>query len=271
MRMTTDSLATYLGNREMLLAEITRALLADERFVAAWLTGSFGRGEADAISDLDLTVIVADLHSAQWCARPWQTGARTTPERLTLVSRFGQPVVIHENHHNAPEGGTFTFVLYAPSALMIDWILRPQATAQRPTPSRLLFDKVGIPFSAPNEPERLEQRQEKITENIAFFWMMMAVTVKYAIRRDDLFVQCWLENLQGVIGEVERLIAGRAPVYHRGSLTTLEVTREGQTQAIHRLSGRMLELMPEAAKLGGDVPASPMPTLEVLLALADGQ
>jgi hypothetical protein len=269
--MTNDPFTTYFQNRERLLADITQALTADERFVAAWLTGSFGRDEADAISDLDLTVIVADPHSEHFCARPWQTGARTTPERWALFSQFGQPVVIHENHHNAPEGGAFTFVLYGPSALMIDWVLLPHARAQCPSTSRLLFDKVGVPHRPPSEPESLPQRQEKVSERMAFFWMMAAVTAKYAIRRDCLFVQCWLDNLQGIIGEVERLMAGRAPTYQRGSRTTFEATHEGQLQALRRLCERMLELMSEATKMGWAVPASPMSTLKILFTLANSK
>jgi len=266
-----DSLKTYLASREALFAEIVKTLSADERFVAAWLTGSLSRNDADAVSDLDLTVVISDPYSEILCARTEQVSSQTTEERFDLFSRFGQPAVIHENNYNAPEGGTFTFVLYTLSAVMVDWILIPHTKAQRPSQARVLFDKVNIPVSPPTEPERLEQRVKLASDTIAFFWMMTAVTAKYVVRRDSVFVQRWLEELHGMIQEVERLIAGKGWQYKRGSLSALEPTGEGQIQAIHQLCERMQGLMPEVAKLGGHVPSSPLPTIETLLNLAQGE
>ena len=42
-----DSLQIYRASRDALLAEIIQTLSTDERFVAAWLAGSFGRNGAD--------------------------------------------------------------------------------------------------------------------------------------------------------------------------------------------------------------------------------
>jgi predicted nucleotidyltransferase len=176
----------YSLQREKILAQIVERLVQDERFVAAWLAGSFARHEQDALSDLDLTIVVSDLYSENLCARPWQVSARTTKERYELFSLFGQPVIIHENNNNAPEGGTFTFVMYAESAVMIDWILRPQSTARRPSESILLWDNAGIPMSLPIEPDPLAKRIEEASEKVAFFWMMAAITVKYIFRGDGV-------------------------------------------------------------------------------------
>ena len=150
------SLSAYRQNREALLTKIVAALSNDERFVAAWLTGSYGREDADEVSDLDLRLVVAEPYSEPLCRRQEQVSHRTTPERFVLFSRFGTPALIHENNHNAPEGGTFTFVLYEESAAMVDWILIPLSKAKRIHPSRLLFEKVSIPTSFP-EPEETEQ------------------------------------------------------------------------------------------------------------------
>src|SRR5512143_811598 len=106
--MLSSSLNTYRANRDELLARIIHALSNDERFVAAWLTGSFGRNDADALSDLDLTLVVSDAYSGNLCKRNEQVSSQTTAERLDLFSQFGTPAIIHENNHNAPEGGTFT-------------------------------------------------------------------------------------------------------------------------------------------------------------------
>ena len=261
------TLTDYVAAREKLLAEILTYLTNDGRFVAAWLTGSFGRGEEDAVSDLDLNVVVADSHAEKLCARPWQVGAGTTEERLALVSRFGRPAIIHENHHNAPEGGSFTFVLYAETALMVDWIMVPQAQVKRPQESLLLFDKVGIAKQLPAAPESLEQRIERASEQVAFFWMMAAVTVKYLIRQDYVSFHKSLDWLHGLVDSVKRLTAGEAPRYRGGSLVGMATTLEEQVEAVRQVCERMLELMPEVKGLGGRVPASPMSAIEILLRL----
>jgi predicted nucleotidyltransferase len=265
--MDENSLRMYQASRGVLLAEISAVVAADERFVAAWLTGSFGRNEADAVSDLDLTLVVADAHSESLCARMEQVSAQSTKERLALFSQFGQPAVLHENNHNVPDGGTFTYVLYADSAVAVDWTLLPQKQARRPAQALILFDQVGIPPAAPAEPESVAQRVSRATELVAFFWMMTAVTAKYLVRRDLVFVQCQLEALQGMVQEVERLLNGKPWQYRRGSLSQFEPTITAQKQAVYRLCAEMLSLTPRLAELGGSIRPSPMPTIEMLLNL----
>ena len=51
--------SAHAALRDDLLRQTVAALAEDGRFVAAWLAGSFGRGEADAYSDLDLVAVVA--------------------------------------------------------------------------------------------------------------------------------------------------------------------------------------------------------------------
>ena len=107
--MTTDLLKSYSQSRDLLLTEITKTLSVDQRFLAAWLTGSFGRNDFDAVSDLDLTVVVSDEFSEKLCARPEMVSDQTTQERLDLIQHFGKVTVIHENNHNAPAGGNLYF------------------------------------------------------------------------------------------------------------------------------------------------------------------
>ena len=56
-------LAAYTRLRDDLLVRIVGALHRDPRVRSAWLSGSFGRGEADAWSDFDLHVAVEDFSS----------------------------------------------------------------------------------------------------------------------------------------------------------------------------------------------------------------
>jgi hypothetical protein len=105
--------------------------------------------------------------------------AQTTAERWALFSQFGQPAVLHENNNNAPQGGTFTFVMYTETAVMVDWILRPQKGAARPPATRLLWDNAGIPPALPAAVDSPYQRANEAAEMAAFFWMMSAVVLKH--------------------------------------------------------------------------------------------
>src|SRR5688500_16206334 len=154
------TLNSYKEHRDAMLAEITTALSNDERFVAGWLTGSFSRNDEDAVSDIDINLAVSEIHRPSLCRRLAQVSAQTSPERYSLFSQFGKPALIHENNNNAPEGGTFTFILYSESSIMVDWILIPRSKASRPNQSKILFDKVDIPISNPPEPETLEQSRK---------------------------------------------------------------------------------------------------------------
>ena len=266
--MNQPTLEVYAANREQLLAEIVEAISNDNRFVAAWLTGSYSRSNQDALSDIDINIVVDDEHSDTLCRRLAQVSAQSTPERTELFTQFGEIATLHENNNNAPEGGTFTNLIYAQTALSIDWIFVPQQTAQIHAPFHLLFDQVGIPHAAPNAPETLEQRAEKASEITAFFWMMMAITTKYLFRQDSVFVTTWLEQLHRMKREVGRLISNEPMRYQGRSLTSLSADCQSQIEAIYQLMEEMENLLPEIETLGGFVRPSPRPTLEVLLTFA---
>jgi hypothetical protein len=261
------TLESYRGGRDKFLADVVEVLSADDRFVAAWLTGSFSRNEEDALSDLDLSLVVSDAHSADLCARHDQVSAQTSSQRYALVSKFGVPALVHENNHNAPEGGTFTFVLYEESAIMVDWILIPQSKAKQPQPSQLLFDKVGIPVLPAPEPEELEQRKKSVAEQWAFFWMMTAVTIKYIHRKDGVFAAEWIENLNAIVSDVERQLRGESRKHKRGSRSQLQTTARGQIKSLKQLCKKMQELKPEITDFTGAEPQTPDSEIELLFSL----
>ena len=263
-----SNLEAYSQSREVLLTSIITELPGDERCVAAWLTGSYARNDADEVSDLDITVVIGEPHSKVLCARQEQVSNKTTPERLTLFSKFGQPAAIHENNNNAPEGGTFTFVLYSASALMVDWTLLPQKHAKRPFLSLLLLDKANVPVSPPPEPEELEQRKKAVAEKWAFFWMMTAVTAKYIIRQDGVFVTRWLEILGRIVEEIERQLQGEPSEYIRGSLSQLQPTHEKQIESIRSLCRTMQALASRIEQFSGTTLSPPLEEIETLLTLA---
>ncbi len=131
MKTTLDS---YGEQRDAFLTRISETLAMDERFAAGWLTGSYATGEADAVSDIDLSIVVRHPFHEVLCRRLEQVSPHSSSERTSLFSQFGTPALIHENHHNAPDGGTFTFVLYTGSARMVDWTLIPESKASAAPP-----------------------------------------------------------------------------------------------------------------------------------------
>ena len=265
-----SNLEAYRQSREVLLTSIITELSADERCASAWLKGSYSRKDADQVSDIDITVVIAEPYSEVLCARQDQVSHQTTPERLALFTTFGKAALIHENNNNAPEHGTFTFVLYAGSALMVDWVLIPQKGAERPIQSLLLFDKPNIPV-APAASEDVEQNKKAVAEIHAFFWMMTAVTIKYIIRGDLVFVQNWLEVLHKLMREVERRMEGISwlQAYVRGSVSQFQPTRDQQIESLQELIMKMQKLHPALQEFTGSELASPEAEIEFLLSLTD--
>jgi len=265
-----NNLEAYGQSREVLLTSIITELSADERCVAAWLTGSYSRGNPDQVSDMDITVAIAEPQSVVLCARQEQVSHKTTPERLALFRKFGEVALIHENNNNAPEHGTFTFVLYAGSAIMVDWVLIPQTHAARPSLSLLLFDKVNIPVASA-VPEDADKNKKAVAEQYAFFWMMTAVTIKYIIRGDLVFVQTWLEVLHTLLREIERRMEGIPwlQAYVRGSVSQFQPTRGQQLAALKELVRKMQALHPTIQKFTDSALAVPVTEIEFLLSLAD--
>jgi hypothetical protein len=261
------ALNSYQNRRDDLLTQITKMLSNDGRFIAGWLTGSFGRNDSDALSDLDINLVVSEKDSPTLCLRSAQAGTQTSAERYSLFDQFGRLALIHENNNNAPEGGTFTFTLYAGSAIMVDWTLIPQTNALRPFQSEILFDKVGIPTMDASQVELLEQSKKIVAEQWAFFWMMTAVTIKYIIRGDSVFATQWVEHLNGMIQEMERLINRQAWSYTRGSVSQFQPTLEKQIESIRQLCTKMQDLQAKAAKFTGLELSMPLKEIETLLSL----
>jgi len=265
----SNDLEAYRQSRETLLAALIESLSNDERVVAAWLTGSYGRDEADAVSDIDLTVVIADAYSESLCQRAEMTTAWPPAVRLAFFSRFGEPANVHENNHNAPEDGTFTSVLYRPSAHMVDWILVSHARTRRPAASRLLFERTPIPVAPPPSPPDPATLAAQVGERVAFFWMMSAVTAKYLVRRDLSLARCWLDELGLLVRDVERLLNGEAPEYHRGLVRPLPLSpsSEDLVAALSNLGDEMEEQMAAAGRMGIALRAAPREAVAKLLQL----
>lgn len=261
------AMRVYVAARDGLLRALVTSLRSDDRIIAAWLGGSFGHDQEDALSDLDVQVVVSDAAGALLCVRPWQRAARTTEARLALFSCCAEPAIIFENNGNAPVSGTSTCVIYT-CAIVVDWLLLPYTGASRPPDSRLLFDKAGIPLAESPVLAPREKRVERASERVAYFWMMAAITAKYIVRGDVVYAHHLLVALNDCVREVRELVTGTPPGYRRGSLIGAEAGLDDPESAVRELCRRMLALASEVVALGGVVPAEPLPIVNAILSLA---
>ena len=267
--MSTILLQEYAIARDVLLKKISDSLKQDPRFIAAWLTGSFCRGDSDELSDLDLTVVVSKAHSDQMCIKPETITTRPPKDRLDLFGQFGNIDFAYENNRNAPNGGTATNVMYAPLGLRVDWVLVPEETAQRPENIKPLFSHIDVP-SIPKPPlDSQEDRAKEAAEMVGFFWLMATTVAKYLIRGDGVFVTNWLEYLTELTLDVERLIEGIPDQNHHGSMTKLSIDLAEHLEQLKHLCERIKTLTPQVVALGGDVWLETQAGVEHWLQMAD--
>lgn len=263
--------AAFVQAREALLEEITAYLRNDERFVAAWLAGSYGRGEPTWQSDLDIHVVVAEAYSESLCATPWPSGARTTPERLALFSQFGTPAIIFDAHGNNFMGGTFTYIAYQESGHNVDWMLTPQAKAYQEHPCLLLFDNMGLPSSSVPDPESPEECLQRASMQVGFFWMIAASNVQNLLKNHMAQFHMLLMWLEESIREVQAALKGEHAQFTKASRVYLYPTQTEQVAALRRLCDEMEALMPAVVKMGGYLPLDPRAIVEKRLTLLTEQ
>ncbi len=270
--MTTRDalLQAYADRRDAFLKQVVADLQTDPRFVAAWLAGSFGRGEADLVSDLDLHVVVTDDYALSLLVKPLPVWANSTPERLALLQRFGTPVIVHENHWNAICEGTFTYCEYA-DLVKVDWTLMAHAKAIRPHFTRLLFEHSPIPYAPAPQPETLEVRKVELAEQVGYFWLMTASGCKYLIRKDMGEVIRQFSTVHDVLDEIERLQRGELAIWGRrylGKFVVPDADVAAWVQRVRALCAYLVSMYPRIEQLIGE-PLTPAPTavIDQLLAL----
>ena len=190
-----EALTTYEAKRTALLERIVEFLKADTRVVAAWLSGSFGRGDAaiDAWSDLDLHIAVEDESLSAFLAN-----------RDTLYRRIGDPLLIQPDMtSNAPPGGVFQLVIFS-GLIEVDWIVEPASQATRPRETVILFARKTIPIDIP-APMPLAAQRDLASDSLIFFWAMAPIAVKYAARGDSRRASSQIDLLTGAFIRLWRL------------------------------------------------------------------
>jgi predicted nucleotidyltransferase len=168
----------YAGERTRLLDSILSVLEGASAVKAVWLFGSLGRGEQDALSDIDIWVVMEDARIQDLVNHP-----------TNFISQFGRPLLRLEAPQNAPLGGVYRMACYdAPAGPhIIDWYWQPASLAFIPADVKVLFDRILLPVI--DQPVEFAGRSA-INRALAdlpghftsFFWMMWMITAKNAYR-----------------------------------------------------------------------------------------
>ena len=172
--MVKASLALSLDDLEArrndVLARIVERLTGDDRVVAVWLTGSFGRNEDDAWSDYDLHLAIEDEHLDAW----WEARASLFHDIAPVA--FVQP----EMPSNAQDGAHFQLVYFA-GPIEVDWNVGRVSQAVMPATSQVLFTRREIPATPPQTLGE-DERRDRLQHAADFFWAMTPIAVKYCGR-----------------------------------------------------------------------------------------
>jgi len=244
-----SDLQIRIAEREVLLQRIIQQLEADPRVVAAWLYGSLGRREADALSDLDVRLIMADAACEAMLA-----------ERRAYVTRIAVPLLIQDVPQNGPPNGAFVLVHYPGSIgpIFVDWTWQPRAGARLPSNVQLLFDRVGLQPDEPASRPIGPALADALTEKSIFIWMMVQMAAKKIARQEPWAAILILNHAQQALDSVKWLLAlsQQPPLFeprHKGHLPSHPAE---QMALVRALSQEMKALTPAISAAGGQVPVA---------------
>ena len=212
--LVSKTVQQHKANRDAFLEAIQDILRKDEGVVAVWLTGSLGRRESDAFSDIDISVALNSQDSS------------LVNHARSFVTKVDRAVNIHEASQNAPLGGTMFSVLYE-NGITVDWAIIPAVGALRPNDSLLLVERNKIEAG-----ETLKFGQpipEKVDHRISFFWNMAAVTAKTILRDNTENSEEFLKVLDITANEIAAFLKTPSQDLDRDDhfgLTTTEHGRE---------------------------------------------
>ena len=247
-------LSLRVRERAELLRRVDQCIQRDCRVRAAWITGSVARGEDDALSDLDLVIVVVDDAIAEFI-----------DNRRDHAAEPARPLLLMDNLANAPAGGAYLLALYEGKAgpQNIDWFWQAESVAHRPGDGKILFDRAGLqvargaqlgstvhrPTGPPLGPN--PSLTDLLTHKIAFFWAMSFVVAKYIARRDGA-------SAARMTGVLTRTLTEAADLCHTSMALSesYKVKLAGLESAAAKTQLQVLrELARHAEVLGGQVAA----------------
>jgi hypothetical protein len=198
------ALREHREDRAALLRSLTASFQADLRVRAAWLWGSFGRNEADDLSDLDPWLIVADEYVAEM-----GSSLRLYAEQTGSFLWGG------EAPHNAPPGGGYFGALHEGrhGLLHVDCYWQPRSAVTTVPEHAVLFDGLHepagpIPASYPS-PSTIGIGGE-VESGLRFAWLMFSIAAKYLARDPDSDMSLMFYPKEGL--EKAIVLLGKAEV-----------------------------------------------------------
>ncbi len=202
-------LQEHRADRDALLSSLTDSLQSDARVRAAWLWGSFGRNEADDLSDLDPWLIVAD-----------EAAAEMGPALRLYAERTGSFISGGEAPQNAPPGGGYFGSLHEGrhGLLHMDCYWQPQSSVAVVPEQEVLFDRLKErsdpaelppPVSAPTLSEDAASIKSQVEGGLGFAWLMFSIAAKYLARDPASDMGLMLYPRQGLEEAITLLGQGR--------------------------------------------------------------
>lgn len=268
---TEEVLAQRWAERNQLLQQAIKRIETDPRITAAWLFGSGSRGDADALSDLDLWTVVADD------ALP-----DLLTQRHTYVAQLGEPLLTLEVGGNAPVGGGYLMLQYPGKVgpFQVDWYWQPQSQAVLPTDAKLLFDRFGLPQAAgaktidvcylaqgitPPAPAIAPTIAQQVVHELTFSWCMSLIAAKYVARRDaEAAGQLFHYAAAKLDKAYEILQVANTPSAPPTALSLMDLMHN--LRHLHNSAGRLL---PNVTALGQVMPPELLPAIDQFYDLAE--
>ncbi|MDX6265080.1 MAG: hypothetical protein QOH84_6768 [Kribbellaceae bacterium] len=198
--MTGDSpdhaAATQDAGQQRVIERARTLLPEDERILAVYLIGSYGTGQADEFSDVDVHCVVTD-DSAAWFEQHWTEPLATIAGPMVLAD--GLPGLI---------GG----LGITPEWLHVDLLFHPLASFDRLEYDgvRVLFDRDGTLFPDGDQPSEGGRPGTP-------YWPDRAVKLFFY----------FLGNLVTVLGRDERVVANQGFGVTRDQLIALMLAERG--------------------------------------------
>jgi predicted nucleotidyltransferase len=245
-----DRLQAYVAERQARLQRIRSTLVADERVGAAWLWGSFGRREADELSDLDLWIVMRDAESDA-----------VIKERHAFVARIEPPLITVEAPGIWPDRGAYLLTLYAGDTAphQVDWYWQAAAAARVPPAAEMLVERLKLPRTEqdpafPGAPEAPAQSpRQTIAHAVNYFWAMVPIVAKYVARSPhDPGIELW-ELPAKALADVRAFVSARAASVS-GDDVAATTDPDEKLNHLHELVTQMEQLMPKLADLGIPTP-----------------
>ena len=197
-----DALREHREDRATLLAALSGFWQGDERIRAALLWGSFGRAEADDLSDLDPWLLVADE------AAPF-----IEPVLRQYAEQTGSLVSAAENiPQYAPPGGGYVGFLHEGrhGLLQVDCYWQPVSVALPEAEYAVLFDRqaeayAGQEYPEVAPPEEARGLQAEVEHGLRFTWFMFLITAKSLARDPASDLSLMFYPKPGLEGAAARL------------------------------------------------------------------